>query len=213
MKCSLSDPTAKFVLVCLANYAGEDGHNAFPSVRRLVKDTELSERTIRTKLEWLTRQGYLTLGDQSIAAAYAKRRDRVTICYDLNLRGASNAPRADNGVQTTATGCISQQERGATDDSHGVQDVHPIRHKNPSIETLSARAGAQEGAAPRREGEGESGMTSRSSVPTRRSPEMDRAFEEGLERARKREAQERAEREAEVAQQQHLQQAGVARER
>ena len=102
LKQKIGDATAKHVLMCLANYAGEDGENAFPSVKRLEADTELSERTIREKLSWLVDKGFIKFGDQSIAAAYAKRKDRITVCYDFVLRGAPTAPREP-------TGCISPQ--------------------------------------------------------------------------------------------------------
>ena len=39
------NPACKAVLVGLANHAGPDGSEAFPSVRKLVRYTELSERT------------------------------------------------------------------------------------------------------------------------------------------------------------------------
>jgi hypothetical protein len=47
----------KFVLVGLANHAGPDGTGAFPSVATLVRYTGLSERTVRTCLEWHHRPG------------------------------------------------------------------------------------------------------------------------------------------------------------
>jgi hypothetical protein len=113
LKQKVGDATAKHVLLSLANYAGEDGENAFPSVARLERDTELSERTIREKLGWLVEKGFIKLGDQTISAAYAKRKDRITTCYDFILRGAPIAPRQPTGCSSPQNGVQITQERGA----------------------------------------------------------------------------------------------------
>lgn len=107
------DPTARHVLVCLANRATVGGEAAFPSVETLQLDTGLSERTIRYKLDHLESLGAIKKGDQRIAAKFVGRADRTPTCYDIcipeswltawNLRrGAAVAPRAH-------TGCNGQQ--------------------------------------------------------------------------------------------------------
>ena len=113
LKQKIGDATAKHVLMCLANYAGEDGENAFPSVARLEKDTELSERTIREKLVYLVDKGFIKHGDQGMAAAYYKRKDRTSVCYDFVLRGAPDAPRESTGCATPQNGVQITQSRGA----------------------------------------------------------------------------------------------------
>jgi Helix-turn-helix domain len=47
------NPAYKAVLIGLANHAAPDGKEAFPSVRTLVRYTDLSERTVRTALDRL----------------------------------------------------------------------------------------------------------------------------------------------------------------
>lgn len=119
-KASLENPAARHVLLCLANYAGSDGRGAFPSALTLSEDTGLSERTVRLKLDELEKAGFITEGNQAIAAAYIDRRDRRPVVYDLQLkRGANAAPRKERGADNR-TGCSSQQngvqenaERGA----------------------------------------------------------------------------------------------------
>jgi hypothetical protein len=119
-KASLENPAARHVLLCLANYAGSDGRGAFPSALTLSDDTGLSERTVRLKLDELEKAGFITEGNQAIAAAYIERRDRRPVVYDLQLkRGANAAPRRERGADNR-TGCSSQQngvqenaERGA----------------------------------------------------------------------------------------------------
>ncbi|WP_236189524.1 helix-turn-helix domain-containing protein [Pseudomonas pharyngis] len=119
-KADLENPAARHVLLCLANYAGSDGRGAFPSAATLSEDTGLSERTVRLKLDELEKAGFITEGNQAIAAAYIDRRDRRPVVYDLQMkRGANAAPRKDRGADDR-TGCNSQQngvqenaERGA----------------------------------------------------------------------------------------------------
>lgn len=110
----VSDPTARHVLLCLANYANERGMGAFPAVSTLCRDTGLSERTVQAKLAFLTDSGVIRRGNQAIAAAYVDRADRRPTVYDLDLsRGAAGAPGQAHGVQLGANGVQLTTERGA----------------------------------------------------------------------------------------------------
>ncbi|WP_370683534.1 helix-turn-helix domain-containing protein [Pseudomonas syringae pv. atrofaciens] len=117
---TLSDSSARHVLLCLANYAGTDGRGAFPSATTLSEDTGLSERTVRSKLELLRASELIVPGNQALAAVYIERHDRRPVVYDLPIkRGANPAPRTERGADD-GTGCKSQQngvqnstERGA----------------------------------------------------------------------------------------------------
>lgn len=116
-----TEPTARHVLLCLANYADKSGRGAFPSVNSLKEDTGLSVRAIRYKLEKLLDGGLIRLGNQAIAAAYIDRNDRRPIVYDIAIeRGANDASRDERGANEGGTGCTSEQngvqmktERGA----------------------------------------------------------------------------------------------------
>lgn len=67
----------------------------------LSEDTGLSERTARLKLDELEKGGWITEGNQAIAAADIDRRDRHPVVYDLQLkRGASTASRKERGADT-----------------------------------------------------------------------------------------------------------------
>lgn len=141
LKQAIGDATAKLVLICLANYAGEDGENAFPSVARLERDTELSERTIREKLGWLVDKGFIKFGNQDMAEAYAKRKDRKTVCYDFVIRGAPAAPRDSTGCKSPQNGVQITAPRGA-----------PAAPNPSEIRKRSGGAAAPlEGAPPKRE--------------------------------------------------------------
>ena len=119
---ALSDPVARHVLLTLANYAGEDGRAAFPSKETIRQHTGLAIRTIGYKLDLLKENGFISEGNQAIAAAYISRTDRRPTVYDLALkRGACAAPRnIERGATDDRTGCNLQPngvqlttERGA----------------------------------------------------------------------------------------------------
>jgi hypothetical protein len=129
----VTDASARHVLLVLANYAGDEGRAAFPSAVTLSRDTGLSERTVRSKLDLLESEGAIVKGNQAIAAAYIERADRRPVCYDLVLTltekpAAENAPRDDErgaavagrmderGANYAATGCNPC--------SNGVQPTH-----------------------------------------------------------------------------------------
>lgn len=111
------DAHARHVLLCLANYADQDGRAAFPSIARLALDTGLSVRTVQYRLRELEQLGVIRRGNQAIPAAYISQRDRIPVCYDIAIeRGAQRAP----GACHDATGCTPEHngvhattERGA----------------------------------------------------------------------------------------------------
>jgi len=105
------DATARYVLLCLANYADKNGKGAFPSAQSLSEDSGLSVRTVRYKLDHLLEVGAIQLGNQSIAAAYIDRHDRRPVVYDLCIeRGAPPAPGKERGANDDTTGCSSEHD-------------------------------------------------------------------------------------------------------
>ena len=120
------DPTARHVLLVLANYAGKTGRSAYPSVGTLARESGLSERTVQTKLKQLVLLGIISFGNQEIAAVDLNGRPRhpgyrVNV-YDLNLgmksRGEGAAPLSgeSDGTErvnlTDAAGVNLMQSRG-----------------------------------------------------------------------------------------------------
>lgn len=137
-KKALANPSARHVLLVLANYAGSGGRGAFPSAATLSDDTGLSERTVRLKLEELREAGWIVEGNQAIVAAYIERRDRRPVVYDLQLdrtlstsprteRGANPAPRQERGA-ANGTGCSSRQNGVQLKDERGAAAA-----PNPSL--------------------------------------------------------------------------------
>lgn len=104
------DHSARHVLLCLANYADSGGGSAFPSVQTICRDTGLSERTVRYKLDELERVGAITRDDQAIVAFTVKRADQRPVNYRINV---------DSGVQKLHL----DRERGANGAGNGVQST------------------------------------------------------------------------------------------
>nr|WP_273386252.1 helix-turn-helix domain-containing protein [Bifidobacterium indicum] len=61
------DTTARLLLVALADRAHPDGSAAWPSVRTLTKELQISERTIRRKLAELEKAGVIRRGNQGLS--------------------------------------------------------------------------------------------------------------------------------------------------
>lgn len=58
-------PSAKLVLIRLADFASDDGTNIYPSIGRVAEDTGLSRRTVHTCISRLIASGHLAV-DQAI---------------------------------------------------------------------------------------------------------------------------------------------------
>ncbi len=123
----VTEPSARHVLLCLANYAGPRGEGAFPAVSTLVNDTGLSVRTVQKRLRELESQQVIRLGNQNLVRAHIRRADQRPVCYDIDLsrgaavaprvehsedqaRGATDAPRIERGASDDATGCILRRD-------------------------------------------------------------------------------------------------------
>lgn len=100
----------KLVLLALANHARPDGTSAFPSVATIKRYTLLSERTIRTMLDELEELGIIQPCDKRIVAAHIPRHDRRPQGWNLVL-----------GMVSEVQELHPEDERGANDDTNGVQ--------------------------------------------------------------------------------------------
>ncbi|WP_287142614.1 helix-turn-helix domain-containing protein [Achromobacter sp.] len=117
----VKEPTARHVLLCLANYVGAKGEGAFPSVATLAEDTGLSTRTVQNKLRELEAMKVIQRGNQDLVAAYIRRADQRPVCYDMDLtRGAPAAPRVEHSDdQSRGEPAAPRDERGESDDATG----------------------------------------------------------------------------------------------
>ena len=79
-------PTAKLVLLALANYADADGL-AYPSVKKIVSETGLSERAVRSALKVLVEAGAIEIEARRRGDGTQKSSE-----YRLTLQTAPAAP-------------------------------------------------------------------------------------------------------------------------
>lgn len=118
-------PALALVLVGLANHAGADGRNAYPSISRLAKYARLSDRQTKRALSALVELGLITVGNQAVAAADIDRADRRPTVYNLNVNGVTaQSPRDLNGV-------TGETERGDRRDPNGVSAPSPEPRTKP----------------------------------------------------------------------------------
>ncbi|WP_145012374.1 helix-turn-helix domain-containing protein [Pseudomonas oryzihabitans] len=141
----VTEPHARHVLLCLANYADKFGRAAFPSISTLSLDTGLAPRTIQYRLRDLEGAGLIAKGNQAVAAAYIDRKDRVPVCYEVILeRGAQHA----RGARQDETGCTPEQNGVHAKTERGAQHApNPsLNHQGTTIEptTVTEVTGADQ---------------------------------------------------------------------
>lgn len=144
-----ADKHEQLVLILLANYAGEDGRHAFPSVGRLARESRMSEQGVRNALARLESAGLVRRGNQKIAEAHIDRADRRPVVYDLNLAlrepveagpecGADDTGQAENAPADDGERATSWAERGppgggraGTGSTEAVNGLHESGERGP----------------------------------------------------------------------------------
>ena len=145
------NPACKAVLVGLANHAGPGGSEAFPSVRTLVRYTDLSERTVRTTLDRLQGDGIIRPCDPAIVAAKIKRADQRPQGWDLAMHlvrddldeeDLATLERQFPGLTARLTlGVTARSPKPNEDAGRGVQQLHPApgtgcNHRRNGVQRL-----------------------------------------------------------------------------
>jgi hypothetical protein len=119
-----------FVLVALANQANGDGTAAFPSVHTLVRNTRLSERTVRNVLDRLESAGIISPCDPAIIAAHIRRADHRPQGWNLDLslirpdlpdKDIDSLERQIPGLRAR----VEAMRASRTSVQDGVQPLHP----------------------------------------------------------------------------------------
>ena len=129
------NPACKAVLIGLANHAGPDGRDTFPSEKTLTRYTCLSRRTVQTALRRLEAEGIIRPCDPAVVAAKIKRADRRPHGWDLAMglirddlddEDLAALERQFPGLtaRVMAMRGASAQAAGGADD--GVQQLHPV---------------------------------------------------------------------------------------
>ncbi len=117
-----TDPIDKLVLLALADYAGDDGKDVYPSVQTIADTVPCDRVTVQRHLRRLEKAGLQLRGDQQ--AASHLRADRRPAVYDLPLpeRGVRAQPRP-------VLRGVAEPIHGA---AHGASSVQP-EPKNQKI--------------------------------------------------------------------------------
>jgi len=99
------NPACKAVLIGLANHAGPDGKDTFPSEHTLVRYTCLSKRTVQTALD--------RLEDEDLAALERQFPGLTARVMSMRMPDAQVGAGADDGMQqlhpVAGTGCNSHE--------------------------------------------------------------------------------------------------------
>jgi hypothetical protein len=119
-------PNDKYVAIALADYANDDGTNAYPSQSTLVKKTGLSIQTVRRSLHRLRKMEIIVL-----SRAANQRQSR---CYVFKLPPGFTTFRDIPQVPLGALRGTSEALRGTTQVPSEVPQGYPI-HKESSIDT------------------------------------------------------------------------------
>lgn len=134
----VSEPKCRFVLLCLANYAGPDGKAAFPSIKSLCLHTGLSESTVRRKLQDLEDSKVIRKGNPAIAAAYIKRGDKLPNVYDIDIsRGVKKTNSESTGCQIDPERGVKIEERGVSSDTQSV--LNPLQENQKKASSSGSR--------------------------------------------------------------------------
>lgn len=83
--------TEKMVLLCLADYAGDNGA-CWPSVPSIAKKCSKSERTVQTAIQWLRAEGFCSW-DETPGKPHQFRLDPRKICTPTPAKSAPPNPR------------------------------------------------------------------------------------------------------------------------
>lgn len=87
------DPSHRWMLTALANYADKDGNNIYPSIATLVMDTGFGETSVRRHIKHLAAIGLMEYGNQEAALKFrAGNRPKV---YRLTMSQKTSPPHAE----------------------------------------------------------------------------------------------------------------------
>jgi DNA-binding transcriptional MocR family regulator len=111
-------------LIALANHAGPDGCEAFPSVERMTQYTRLSRRTVQRALRSLEELGLIRKGNTRYRDARIERADLRPQVYDLVLSAGlstgsgtgrqDDTPLTSTGRQQSPNGASAATKRGVS---------------------------------------------------------------------------------------------------
>lgn len=137
----LGSSSRKIMAVRLADFADDDGRGIWPTVARLARETELSERTVQRILADFVAEGLL------MVVAEASGRPGQATRYDFDMAAVERLS-ATGDTMTPVKGVTPATQTGDTDDGDGCH--HDTR---TVIEPPIEPSGEREGASEREEGD------------------------------------------------------------
>jgi hypothetical protein len=155
------NPACKAVLIGLANHAGPDGKDTFPSEKTLVRYTCLSRRTVQTALRRLEAEGIIRPCDPAVVAAKIKRADRRPHGWDLAMglirddlddEDLVALERQFPGLTARVMAMRTTNTQVADGADHGVQQLHPVVETPVDNVTDGVQPPRQRGATAARTG-------------------------------------------------------------
>lgn len=153
MRARIDDPAEKSVLVALAEHAGPDGRNAYPSIQRLVAYTSLGESTVHRKLAALLASGLVSsverVGGRGKATVYSINVIRLRHMKHpaiANLDGdLASGTAISGGVFEDAKGSRSDtlsSRKGPADDGKGpaagLEPPERVPQRDPNLKYLTS---------------------------------------------------------------------------
>lgn len=133
--------TLAITLLALANHAGPDGRDAFPSVDRMMRYTRLSRRTVQRSLRSLEELGLIRGGNSRVRDANIPEANSRPQVYNLVL-SAKLSTGSDEERQDDAPLTSRERHRSAWGRQQQPTGVSPRRPNRPSTiqETVPRRA-------------------------------------------------------------------------
>lgn len=114
-------PTQKLVLICLANYADENGV-CWPGQKKLADKTGLTDRTVRTQLSCMEKAGLFTRR-QRRRENMTRTSDEYTLCInrkDFPVGNRKGFPvGGDRGVADTPEDTVIAEKKGQPENASG----------------------------------------------------------------------------------------------
>ncbi len=146
LEADLGDPVLKNVLLGMANHAGPDGSHCYPSVRRLLAYTNLSDSTVRTKIKLARERGLLELVRE--AGRHRPNEYRMNLHYLIEIKhpiireldgeapiyGGNQTSSSHRSNQVKTSSSQSETSESHNPDLQEPQSRPPRAGPEPSIE-------------------------------------------------------------------------------
>jgi hypothetical protein len=143
--------TLAITLIALANHAGPDGRDAFPSVDRMMNYTRLSRRTVQRSLRSLEELGLIRRGHTRVRNARIEQANSRPEVYNLDLSAGLST---DSGEERRADAPLTSRGRqlkrlgASVATSGGVSTTHKPSFNRPGNRPAPSAPGGRSTVPP-----------------------------------------------------------------